>query len=209
MTIKIGIYFTPWFALSTSYNLQNKVRLKLLPLPGSQSAFSLFVGTAFVTPLWLTGVRKPPKLSADAVKTLMPIAFCHSIGHIAAVGSASEEGAVFFTQTAKAAEPVSTRFLSALIVGSKIAPLTLISLLPIVLRVSLAYMTELSFTWLAFANAMLSNPAFATGNIHRARRCTSPRARTLLRVLDRLVLLRSALLVRTMACGTVRLYHII
>lgn len=85
MTIKIGIYFTPWFALSTSYNLQNKVRLKLLPLPGSQSAFSLFVGTAFVTPLWLTGVRKPPKLSADAVKTLMPIAFCRALFHLARI----------------------------------------------------------------------------------------------------------------------------
>ena len=39
--VKIGIYFALWFGLSTGYNLQNKVRLNLLPLPWTQSAFSL------------------------------------------------------------------------------------------------------------------------------------------------------------------------
>lgn len=163
-TVKIGVYFALWFGLSTGYNLQNKVRLNLLPLPWTQSAFSLFVGSAFVMSLWLTGLRKPPKLSADAVRTLLPIAFCHSIGHIAAVVSASA-GAVSFTQIVKAAEPVFTCFLSALILGSRIAPLTLLSLLPIVFGVGLASMTELSFTWIAFGGAMLSNLAFAIRNI--------------------------------------------
>jgi hypothetical protein len=80
-TLKIGLYFALWFGLSTGYNLQNKVRLNLLPLPWSQSAFSLFVGSAFVMPLWLSGLRKAPKLNKDAIQTLLPIAFCHSIGH--------------------------------------------------------------------------------------------------------------------------------
>jgi solute carrier family 35 protein E1 len=161
---KIGVYFALWFALSTGYNLQNKVRLNLLPLPWCQSAFSLFVGSAFVMPLWLTGLRKKPILTGEAIKTLLPIAFCHSIGHIGAVVSAGA-GAVSFTQIVKAAEPVFTCFLSALILGSRIAPLTMLSLLPIVLGVSLASMTELSFTWLAFGGAMLSNLAFAIRNI--------------------------------------------
>jgi solute carrier family 35 protein E1 len=163
-TVKIGIYFALWFALSTGYNLQNKVRLNLLPLPWTQSAFSLFVGTAFVTPLWLTGIRKPPKLSAGAIKTLLPIAFCHSIGHIGAVVSAGA-GAVSFTQIVKAAEPVFTCGLSALLLGSSVSLLTGLSLIPIVLGVALASVTELSFTWLAFSGAMLSNLAFATRNI--------------------------------------------
>ena len=163
-TVKIGIYFALWFGLSTGYNLQNKVRLNLLPLPWCQSAFSLFVGTAFVMPLWLSGLRKAPRLSADAIKTLLPIAFCHSIGHIGAVVSAGA-GAVSFTQIVKAAEPVFTCVLSAIILGSRVAPLTVLSLVPIVLGVSLASMTELSFTWLSFGGAMLSNLAFAIRNI--------------------------------------------
>ena len=163
-TLKIGIYFALWFALSTGYNLQNKVRLNLLPLPWCQSAFSLFVGTAFVMPLWLTGLRKAPILSKEAIMTLLPIAFCHSIGHIGAVVSAGA-GAVSFTQIVKAAEPVFTCVLSALILGSRVAPLTVLSLVPIVFGVALASVTELSFTWVAFGGAMLSNLAFAIRNI--------------------------------------------
>lgn len=162
--LKIAVYITLWFALSTGYNLQNKVRLNLLPLPWTQSAFSLFVGSAFVFPLWLTGIRKPPRLTKDAVMTLLPIAFCHSIGHIAAVVSASA-GAVSFTQIVKAAEPVFTCFLSALILGVRLNPVTVLSLIPIVFGVALASVTELSFTWMAFGGAMLSNLAFAIRNI--------------------------------------------
>jgi len=163
-TLKIGVYFALWFALSTGYNIQNKIRLNMLPLPWTQSAFSLFVGSAFVMPLWLTRLRKPPKLTGDAVRTLLPIAFFHAIGHIGAVVSAGA-GAVSFTQIVKAAEPVFTCGLSALILGSSISLLTALSLLPIVFGVALASVTELSFTWLAFGGAMLSNLAFATRNI--------------------------------------------
>ena len=163
-TLKIGVYFALWFALSTGYNLQNKVRLNLLPLPWTQSAFSLFVGSAFVMPLWLTGIRKPPKLTADAIQTLLPISFCHAIGHIGAVVSAGA-GAVSFTQIVKAAEPVFTCGMSYVILGSSVSMLTAVSLIPIVLGVALASVTELSFTWLSFGGAMLSNLAFATRNI--------------------------------------------
>ena len=41
-----------------------------------------------------------------------------------------------------------------------------LSLVPIVLGVSLASMTELSFTWVAFGAAMASNLAFASRNIY-------------------------------------------
>ena len=162
--VKLGVYFALWYALSTGYNIQNKVRLNMLPLPWTQSAFSLFVGSAFVIPLWLTGIRKPPKLNFDAVRTLLPISFFHAIGHIGAVVSAAA-GAVSFTQIVKAAEPVFTCGMSYLILGSSVSALTALSLLPIVFGVALASVTELSFTWLSFGGAMTSNLAFATRNI--------------------------------------------
>jgi solute carrier family 35 protein E1 len=55
--------------------------------------------------------------------------------------------------------------LSAIILGSRIAPLTVLSLIPIVFGVALASVTELSFTWVSFGGAMLSNLAFAIRNI--------------------------------------------
>lgn len=162
--LKLGLYFVLWFALSTGYNIENKVRLNSLPLPWLQSAGSLLTGSLFVIPLWLTGIRKPPKLSGAAMLTLAPIAFCHSLGHVGAVVSASA-GAVSFTQIVKASEPVFTCGLSALLLNQKVSPLTALSLIPIVAGVALASVSELSFTWLSFWGAMLSNLAFAARNI--------------------------------------------
>jgi len=163
-TLKLCVYFALWFGLSTGYNIANKVRLNSLPLPWLQSAGSLLTGSLFVIPLWLTGIRKPPKLSGSAMMTLAPIAFCHSLGHVGAVVSASA-GAVSFTQIVKASEPVFTCGLSALLLGQRVAPLTALSLIPIVAGVALASVSELSFTWLSFWGAMLSNLAFAARNI--------------------------------------------
>jgi len=163
-TLQIGVYFALWFALSTGYNIANKVRLNALSLPYFHSAASLAVGTMFVLPLWLTGIRKPPKLSGAAIRTLMPIAFCHSIGHIGAVVSAGA-GAVSFTQIVKASEPVFTCGLSALLLGSTVSMPVVLSLIPIVAGVALASVSELSFTWLSFGGAILSNVAFAARNI--------------------------------------------
>merc|ERR1712083_910799 len=118
-TLKVGVYLALWFALSTGYNIQNKVRLNMLPLPWCQSVASLATGSAFVMFLWLTGLRKKPKLDAASIKTFMPIAFCHSIGHVGAVVSAAA-GAVSFTQIVKAAEPVFTCGLSWILLGSSV-----------------------------------------------------------------------------------------
>jgi solute carrier family 35 protein E1 len=136
---KLGVYFALWFALSTGYNIANKQRLNSIALPWTHSAVSLLVGTLFVTPLWLTGLRKPPRLAGA--------------------------GAVSFTQIVKAAEPVFTCVLSAIVLGQYISMPVAFSLVPIVFGVALASVTELSFTWVAFSGAMLSNLAFALRNI--------------------------------------------
>ena len=146
------------------YNIANKQRLNSIALPWTHSAVSLLVGTLFVTPLWLTGLRKPPRLSGAALATLAPIGFLHALGHIGAVVSAGA-GAVSFTQIVKAAEPVFTCVLSAIVLGQYISMPVAFSLVPIVFGVALASVTELSFTWVAFSGAMLSNLAFALRNI--------------------------------------------
>jgi solute carrier family 35 protein E1 len=164
MQVKIGIYFALWFALSTGYNISNKVRLNAIALPWCHSAASLFVGSAFVSFLWLTGIRKSPRLSKAAIRTFLPISFLHALGHIGAVVSAGA-GAVSFTQIIKAAEPACTAILSWIILGAPISAPAAAALVPIIFGVALASASELSFTWLSFNGAMLSNLAFATRNI--------------------------------------------
>ena len=163
-TMKLGLYFALWFGLSAGYNIANKRVLNSVALPWLHSTATLGVGCVYVLALWLSRLRPAPKLNGAALRTLVPIAMCHAVGHLSAVLSFSA-GAVSFTQIVKAGEPVFTCGLSVLVLKQAVSLPVALSLLPIVLGVSLASVTELSFTWLAFGAAMMSNLAFASRNI--------------------------------------------
>ncbi len=171
---KLGLYFSAWFALSAYYNIANKRVLNAVALPWIHSTATLGVGAIYVLFLWTTKLRKAPRLSNAALKPLLPIAACHAIGHASAVLSFSA-GAVSFTQIVKAAEPVFTCGLSLLFLKQAVSLPVALSLIPIVLGVAIASVTELSFTWLAFGAAMASNVAFATRNIFARRSLDAPK----------------------------------
>lgn len=121
-------------------------------------------GIAYFLPLWLTGVRKAPKLSKNDLKTLFPIAMCHTGVHVGAV-IALGAGAVSFAHIVKASEPVVTCGLNALLLG-QILPLPVyLTLIPIIGGVAIASMKELSFTLLALGAAMLSNVSSAARGV--------------------------------------------
>jgi len=121
-------------------------------------------GIAYFVPLWLLGIRKAPKLSADDLKTLFPIALCHTGVHVGAV-IALGAGAVSFAHIVKASEPVVTCVLNALFLGQVLPLPVYASLLPIIGGVAIASMKELSFTFLALASAMLSNLSSAARGV--------------------------------------------
>jgi len=53
-------------------------------------------GLAYFVPLWATGIRPAPKLSKSDLKTLFPIALCHTgvhIGAVIALGAGAGENA--------------------------------------------------------------------------------------------------------------------
>jgi len=102
------------------------------------------------------GLRKAPKLSADNVKTLIPVSLGHLGTHIGAVVSLGA-GAVSFTHIIKASEPVVSAILSFFLLGAVSSWQTYLTLVPIVGGVALASLKELSFTWLGFIAAMGSN----------------------------------------------------
>ena len=70
-----------------------------------------------------------------------------------------------FTHIVKASEPVVSAALSAVMLGAFYSPITYLTLLPIVGGVALASLKELSFTWLGFGAAMLSNVSSALRGI--------------------------------------------
>ena len=163
-TAKIALYFSLWYLFNIGYNIYNKKALNTLAYPWTIATIQMATGILYFVPLWLTGLRKAPKLSASDLKTLFPIALCHTGVHIGAV-IALGAGAVSFAHIVKASEPVVTCGLNALLLG-QILPLPVYAtLLPIIGGVAIASMKELSFTVLALASAMLSNVSSAARGV--------------------------------------------
>lgn len=121
-------------------------------------------GLGYFVPMWLLGLRKAPKLSLSDLKTLLPIALCHTGVHVGAV-IALGAGAVSFAHIVKASEPVVTCGLNALLLGQVLPLPVYLTLLPIIGGVAIASMKELSFTVLALASAMLSNVSSAARGV--------------------------------------------
>lgn len=163
-TLKTTSFFALWYLFNIGYNIYNKKALNALPIPWTMALLQLFVGIPYVTVLWLTGLRKTPKCSAENLKTLVPVSLGHLGTHIGAVISLGA-GAVSFTHIVKASEPVVSAALSFLILGAVSSWQTYLTLLPIVGGVALASLKELSFTWVGFIAAMLSNLSSALRGI--------------------------------------------
>ena len=163
-TLQIGVYFALWYMFNIGYNIYNKKALNAMAFPWTIATIQMATGCFYFIPMWLTGLRKAPKLSGDDMKTLFPIALCHTGVHVGAV-IALGAGAVSFAHIVKASEPVVTCALNALLLG-QILPLPVYAtLLPIIGGVAIASMKELSFTFLALASAMLSNVSSAARGV--------------------------------------------
>jgi len=162
--LQTGLYFALWYLFNIAYNIYNKRALNILDFPWTVATIQMATGVLYFVPLWLTGLRKVPKLSGSDLKTLFPIACCHTGVHIGAV-IALGAGAVSFAHIVKASEPVVTCGLNALLLG-QILPLNVyLTLLPIIGGVAIASMKELSFTVLALCAAMLSNVSSAARSV--------------------------------------------
>lgn len=163
-TLQVGSYFALWYLFNIAYNIYNKQALNVLAFPWTIATIQMGAGCLYFAPMWLLGIRKAPKLNVSELKTLFPIALCHTGVHVGAV-IALGAGAVSFAHIVKASEPVVTCGLNALLLG-QILPLPVYAtLLPIIGGVAIASMKELSFTMLALASAMLSNVSSAARGV--------------------------------------------
>lgn len=155
-TLTTGTYFALWYLFNIAYNIYNKKALNALAYPWTIATIQMCTGLFYFVPLWLTGLRKAPKLSTADLKTLFPIAVCHTGVHIGAV-IALGAGAVSFAHIVKASEPVVTCALNAVLLKEVLPLPVYLTLLPIIGGVAIASAKELSFTFLALGAAMLSN----------------------------------------------------
>lgn len=163
--LKVGGLFALWYALNVGYNIYNKKVLNLAPgLTWWAAWFQMAVGNLIFLPLWISGVRKAPKLNNKEIKNLIPVSILHSLVHIGGVVSMGA-GAVSFAHVIKASEPAISALLSAIFLKSFLPLPVYLTLLPVMGGVALASLGELSFSWKAFNYAMLSNIASASRGI--------------------------------------------
>lgn len=163
-TLQVGSYFALWYLFNIAYNIYNKKALNVLDFPWTVATIQMAAGIFYFVPLWLLKIRKAPKLSKDDLKTLFPIALCHTGVHVGAV-IALGAGAVSFAHIVKASEPVVTCALNAVLLGQILPIPVYLTLLPIIGGVAIASMKELSFTFLALGAAMLSNVSSAARGV--------------------------------------------
>lgn len=163
-TLTVGSYFALWYLFNIAYNIYNKQALNVLDFPWTVAAIQMATGILYFVPMWLTGARKAPKLSAADLKTLFPIALCHTGVHVGAV-IALGAGAVSFAHIVKASEPVVTCVMNAVLLGQLLPLPVYMTLIPIIGGVAIASLKELSFTFLALGAAMLSNVSSAARGV--------------------------------------------
>jgi len=163
-TATLGLLFAGWYAFNIQFNLWNKVVLKTVPLPLTCTLVQFAVGTLFAAAMYLSGLKKAPKIGKEVLIGVLPLAAVHTLGNVFTNLSLSAV-AVSFTHTIKAMEPLFSVLLSALFLGVPPTLLTVLSLLPIVGGVALASFTEASFSMWGFGTAMLSNLTFQSRNV--------------------------------------------
>lgn len=166
--------FLTWYAFNSGYNVYNS-RLKIFAFPIAISALQLVIGLVYILPLWLLGIRSPPKLNVQDLIRLFPVAALNALGHSVTVIAMFQKGGGSFTHVIKASEPVIAVLLALIINGTIPKPFTALSLLPI--SYGVAYASTLGnlnistmtkeFTSTAAIFAMIGNIAMALRSIVR------------------------------------------
>ncbi|CAL0318202.1 unnamed protein product [Lupinus luteus] len=136
-----------------------------IQIPNGSVQSSKSFGVIYCLVGWSLGLPKRAPIDKEFLLLLTPVAMCHALGHVMSNVSFAAV-AVSFTHTIKALEPFFSASASQFVLGQKI-PLSLwLSLAPVVIGVSMASLTELSFNWTGFISAMISNIAFTYRSIY-------------------------------------------
>ncbi|KAF6988000.1 hypothetical protein CFC21_005588 [Triticum aestivum] len=166
-----GFFFFMWYFLNVIFNILNKKIFDYFPYPYFVSVTHLSVGVLYCLISWSTGLLKCAPMNSTLLKLLLPVAICHAIGHVTSTVSFAAVS-VSFAHTIKALEPFFNAAASQFILGQQV-PFTLwLSLAPVVIGVSIASLTELSFNWTGFINAMISNISFTYRSIYSKKAMT-------------------------------------
>ena len=158
--LQTSSFFFLWYLISAYYNIYNKRALNYVFLPWIIATIQMGTGLLIFFPLWFLKIRTAPFSSVSEfisiASQLRNVAIYTTLSHIAGV-IALGTGAVSFTQVVKAAEPVFTALISAVFTRQFLPWQSYASLLPVIAGVSIASVSELSFSYSCLLAGILSN----------------------------------------------------
>lgn len=158
--VDVFIYLTLWYVLSMVYNISNKKALQLLRLPWFVATLQMCMGLLIFIPLWILKIRELPANTIeewnDLISHLKSVAWYQTLTHISGV-TALGAGSVSFIQVIKASEPAFTAFISAAFEREYFPVYVYLTLVPVIMGVAMASVTEINFTWYCFIAGVLAN----------------------------------------------------
>ena len=159
-SLEVGIYLTLWYFFSGWYNIYNKKALNILKMPWFVATSQMGMGFLIFIPMWLLKIRERPANDFEEFKivfsSLTPVGFYQALTHASGV-IALGAGAVSFTQIVKASEPAFTAAISGIFFREFLPWQAYTALIPVMLGVSMASVTELTFSWFCLGSGMMAN----------------------------------------------------
>lgn len=163
-TLKVGFYFGLWYFFNVVFNVLNKKTLNVWTFPWTLSLVQLGVGSLYCAILWIFGLRQRPNVSWGLLRAMILPVLGHLAGHVLTCVSFSSV-AISFSHIVKSAEPAFGAAGAALALNEFYPWQVYASLIPVIVGVALSAVSELTFTWMGFITALLSNVAFAARNV--------------------------------------------
>ncbi|XP_019645777.1 PREDICTED: solute carrier family 35 member E1-like [Branchiostoma belcheri] len=190
--VRIVFLCSVWFTISSGGNVINKLLLNDFPYPITVSMMHVLSVCMYLGPImrmWRVPLQKPVE-SGYYMKMIVPLAVGKFWASVSAHVSIWKVP-VSYAHTVKATMPIFTVILSRLIMREKQTTKVYCSLMPIVLGVLVATVTELSFDLIGLISALSATITFALQNIFskKALRETGMHHLRLLHVLGKLATL--------------------
>uniref|UniRef100_A0A0R3RWC7 TPT domain-containing protein n=1 Tax=Elaeophora elaphi TaxID=1147741 RepID=A0A0R3RWC7_9BILA len=164
-TLQVAVTFIAWYFVSSASSIVNKITLQNYPYPMTVALASLcYVELCSIPVLRLWRIKQPSISTYYLIYYIVPISFGKVIAVVSAYVSVWRVS-VSYVQTVKATMPLFAVFSARIVLKERQTKRIYLSLVPIIIGVAIATVTELSFDLGGLLSALLSTGIYSVLNV--------------------------------------------